>query len=444
MGRLITSLRRLGRQLRAWVDARPRLAWWSAFALVMGLAAWESAYWPLNDFPGATWHHDDPGIDVTACRAGAAAAGWPELAGFWRGPYIDGNPTFRPLSAWLFVAEYRLFGADDRLWCWVSIGLHLVATAAAFWAAGRLLGGSPTRRLAVGAGTALLAAGPGLADRHVHGWVLAWWPSQPDPLSLTCAWVLLAATAEHVRAAEAKAAAAARRWGALAVGAFLLGLCFKEMMYVAGLGACLLCARRRSVWPLLAALAAIGLAAFAYRSSLYGGRGGHSSDDLARLGRAVAGSWLALRSQAVAALPHVVLLGLGAALARGLARWRRAPFEGAVLGGVLWLVVGTALLGPPWESLFRDSAFGLLSLLAGAAMLWLLARAARVWPVPELLLLTLLVVAMGWSFPPVLAWHRYWAEAFMALTVVTALAQAAAQLAADPPGGAGATPIADA
>lgn len=405
--------------IAARLAARPRVLVWVAGALALGLAAWEASYWPRFGFPGATWHNEDPGIDVTACRAGAARAGWSEMLGFWRGPYIDGNPTFRPLSAWLFVAQQRLFGADDAAWCGVSIALHLLAMAALYWAAGRLIGGGPVRRAAAGLLSVGLAAGPLFADRYVHKWVLAWWPSQPDPLSLACGLVLLAAAAEHVRARAAGAPGTG--WAVLAGSAFLLGLCFKETTYAAGLGGCLLCLRERRAWPLLGALAGLGLGAYLYRSALYPGSPGHSAEEFRRLTRAAQVYLFGVREGAVSALPHFACLALGAAVAAVWRRRGRGVGEALGLGAVAWFFPLLVVVGPPTDKLFQQG-WSHFAYFAGAALLLVgLTRAARRWPGPELILVGLLVLVLGWSFPPLLAWHRYWWVAFSALLTTLAL-----------------------
>src|SRR5438067_627768 len=106
-----------------WLESNPRRAWSPAVLLVMALAAWEVSYWPIHDFPGALWHGHPRGEDIELGQARAAVAGWQEIAGYWTGRMIHGYPYYRPLPSCLFVAEYRIFGADDRRWAWVNIPL---------------------------------------------------------------------------------------------------------------------------------------------------------------------------------------------------------------------------------------------------------------------------------------------------------------------------------
>lgn len=408
------SVIRLVNAAADWSERHPRRAWLLALFLVLAVVTVEALRWPLADFPGAMWHHPNRGIDVEAVQAGAARAGWRELLGFWHGPYIDGNPTFRPLSAWWFTAQYHLFGRADRLWCWVSIVLHLGIAMLMTWAVAVWMEGRVLARLATGAGAAVLFGGPGMADRSVQQWALCWWPAQPDLLSLIWALLLLSWVVLHVRSGE-------RRWAAAALAAFAIGLCFKEMMYVAGLGACLLLVRHRDRWPLLGGLAVVGMGSFLYRSWIYRHAESHARDDAARLGRMVAADWGGRMADLGAALPHLVFLGLGACAGWAVGR-RRGRLLGWVTAGGLYLVLAMALLGLPTEPYFQSGLLVVGQLAGALALLWGFLRAARRWPVPELAVLTLGCVLIGLSFPPILAWHRYWATAFQSSLLAIALA----------------------
>src|SRR5439155_9225244 len=95
-------------------------------------------------------------------------------------------------------------------------------------------------------------------DRNIHYWVLAWWPAQPDLLSLLFGLPFLGCVALHIQTGQ-------RRWAYLAPILFFLSVCSKEMGYFAGIGGCLLLLRTPRRWPLLGLIALEGLALFGFR-----------------------------------------------------------------------------------------------------------------------------------------------------------------------------------
>ena len=398
---------------QAWIERHPWPAWVLTGLVVLAIVGIEVSYWPRNDFPAATWHHRPRGDDIELAQAAAARAGWWELAGYWFGRTIQGHGYYRPLTSWLFVGEYRLWGTDDRTWAWVNIFLHLGVVTALLWSAWALLEGSQAQRLLTGAGSALLLGAPGQADRTVQKWILSWWPCQSEHFSLLAGLCLLGAVALHVRAGK-------RGWAVLAVVAFAVAVFFKEMGFVAGVGACGILLRRPRSRALLGVLALEGLALFALRWAALQHAGGiANSPPTGRQGFIV---WAALADAgemfhqaspqlvAIAAGVMVALLAPRLARGRSLTRWERVA-----LGGVSYFVVAVITIGPPWEGLFQRTME--LTLFWGwhAAILVGLALAVRQWPIPELIGVYALSELAVSGFSATFGWYQYWGSAFGAL-----------------------------
>ncbi|HEU4752920.1 MAG TPA: hypothetical protein VFU47_07405, partial [Armatimonadota bacterium] len=83
--RLVSRVRKAWTFLSAWVERHPRRALLLALLLVLLPAAWETAYWPLHDYPGVTWHYSPRGYEVERIQAMAARATPPDLLHYWYG-----------------------------------------------------------------------------------------------------------------------------------------------------------------------------------------------------------------------------------------------------------------------------------------------------------------------------------------------------------------------
>ncbi len=402
----------LGRRCTAWCDARPRLAWAAALSVVLLAVGWETATWPLHDYPGALWHQSPKGDDIELGQANAARAGWPELLGFWRGRMLHGHGYFRPISSWLFVGEYRLFGTEDRLWSVFSILFHGAVALLLVWALAGALPGSRARRLSTGVLAALLFGAPWLADRDVQKWVIGWWPAQPEALSLVFGLLLLGSVARYIRSGD-------RRWAVAAPCCFFLAICTKEMGYVAGVGACLLLARHPRRWGLLAGLAALGITHFAYRNAVLGDVALHANGFRRESLLQAPGMILnQLATDCGGAWPHAALIGLGL----GAGALARRPLTDRVpLAAVTYLALGFLLFGPPWDQLFQTGASRLLGLVGLVLVLAGLARTVRRWPVAEWIGIYLAAYATTAGFPPSFPWYRYWWTVFGASVTAISL-----------------------
>lgn len=386
--------------------------------LVLSATAWEASYWPRHDYPGAMWHQQDRGEDIELGQDRAAAAGWRELLGFWTGPMLHGHGYWRPLTSWLFVAEYRLFGRDDRRWAAVNFGLTLALAAAVLYCAAAVFTGTTAMRLLLGSAAALLLLGPGAADRDVQRWTVGWWPCQPELISLLIGLGLL--TACRSTAVTGRAA-----W--LPCLLLAVGVCFKEMAYLAGIAGCAMLLRGRR-WHALAALAFTGIALYAYRGWALGELAGRvSGGDLSRVLRAGAGLFSSVPQDLAALSHHVLLWALCWTVLLPLRRrWSLLPRAAVATAGYLALAV--ALLGSPLEPAFQHG-LAALGRLAGLGVLAIgLWHAPRDWPLPELGLLALLSAAVAWSFPPVYGWYGLWLGTAGAMLQAAALYGAAAVL----------------
>lgn len=403
-------------RLAAWTEAHPRRAWTGALLLVLLLVGYETSYWPRVDYPRATWHHDPPGIEVEVVHAKAATAGWNELWSYWTGRIIHGNDYYQPLTSWLFVAEYRLFGTDNRAWTVLNVVLHPLFTLVLAWVTSLFVAGCRLRRLSAGVLAALLFGAPGLADRSIQEWVVGWWPVQPDILALLCGLLSMAAAYRYAEAPS--------RWlAAAAVGCFFLAVCFKETGYATGVGACLLLVRRRRAWNLLALLAGAGLLFFAMRWLALDRTMAFGTDNRpARIGANVL-HWLRGTQQelASAGLPALFLL-LSAAVAAGVRRAGRCGTgEAVLLTGALYLGVSWMVLGPPTDVLALSAHRSLTSLAAQVLALIGVALTLRRWPWPELGVVWTLNALLAACFLRVYGWHRYWSAAFGCMLLAMAL-----------------------
>lgn len=417
---LIDRLHAFLRRAEAWVEEHPRRAGLGALLLTLLLVAPEVAYWPLNDFPGASWHHPDPGIEIKVVQARAPMVGWKELAGFWYGRLIHGNEYYQPLTSWLFVGEYHLFGLNNRTWAIVNLGLHLGVVAALLWTGAVVSSGPLLRRLGIGVLAALFLAAPNLADRSIQAWILGWWPAQPDLLSALFGLALLASVTLYCRTGE-------RRWAVLAPFLFWVGVCFKETAYVAGVGACLFLLRQRKAWPLLAVLALQGVAMFLFRKWAIGAVGVDTPLYVARVGRHLRVQAMGTGSTLTSLTVPLFALAVCAVITWALRRsW--GPGARTLLAAAVYSGINFVWYGPPWEPGFMG---GIATLAAVAGFLLLaggVALACREWPIPELIVVWLLAWYFHWSFPPVLGWHGYWNSVFGSLVMATGVVTAAGWL----------------
>jgi hypothetical protein len=273
--------------------------------------------------------------------------------------------------------------------------------------------------LVAGALAVLLLAAPGLADREIQSWILSWWPCQNDTAALLPGLWLLGATAQYSRTFD-------RRWGAFALFSFALAVLFKEMGYIAGLGACLLLLRQRKAWGLLAVLAAEGVLLFALRwFALQHAGGVMSSPPTSRQGTTLRLFPALVEELLVQSALQFLALGVGIAavmLAARFLRGRTLVWEQSLaLGGITYLLIATLLIGPPQDPLFQYTFLLLLRWVWWGLVLAGILLAVRNWAIPELIGVFLLSVLAVSGYPPSYGWYQYWASVFAALLAATGL-----------------------
>lgn len=320
---------------------------------------------------------------------------------FWTGRFIHGNDYWQPLSSWLFVAEWNLFHDDNRKWTLLNLLLHPLCVLLLVPAGYVFASGTRAKRLTTGVVAALLFGGPWLADRTVQGWIVSWWPVQPEIFSLMAGISLLMATVAYDRIED-------RRFIPAILGLFFLGLCFKETTYTAGVGACLLLLRKPKRWPLLALIACFGISMFAYRYwALQGVLSSGTGSSTKHLVSAARGARFGVGYLFSASWVLLLLLPTMTAAMRKLRpQWGWA--EALVVSLALITLIGSAIFGPFWEGAIAEAFRAGTLIVAGALGLWGLLLALRRWPWPELTVVWLLNLALGWCFVRVHGWHHYW------------------------------------
>lgn len=388
-------------RLNAAAEAHPRRAWWGAILLVLLVVGCETAYWPLNHYPGALWHKSPKGLDIEIPQEKAAHITWPELWSYWTGGQIEGNGYYRPLTSWLYVGEYRLFGTDDAAWSNLNILLHLGVAVALLWFVALIRPGPLLARLGTGALACLFFGGPGFADREVHFWTIGWWPAQPENISLLCTLGMLGSVVLYTRTGR-------RLYAVLLPALLVLGICFKEMTYVGGIGAGLLLVRQRKQWRLLAGFVGLIGALLLFRHLVLPAGQGLllRPDHPTRFGNLAASQLMALRENftwpdAVTLLAALV----GTALIVQVSRrsWSRAAK--VALGLALYVAVGVTV--------FDVHTFSVGARVLGEALFFVavavtLVRTAARWPVAELTLLYLGACVVVAGYPPYFGWYRLW------------------------------------
>lgn len=411
--RLMTSARG-----RTWLNLAPA----AGLLLALALAGTESFYWWISDFPGAPWKLKDPGAEISIVfrRLPVMSAG--EIFAFWYGRAIHENDYYQPLSSWLMVAQYHWFERDHRRFMLISLAAHMLVCALLYWCTALFSSGSRAARAGSGVAAVLLFSGPLLADRVMYGWVLTWWPAQPDIFSLLFGLL-------HLIAVRCYASRPSRSLAAAALAAFVTAVLFKETAFAAGVGGCLLLLRRRRSWPLLAAIAASGIGLFVLRAYILGAwdRFGTASSP-ARVPGALLLQILELRPALVTVLIWAAIL------IPCLAAWfcQRSRFTGRLLyllsslpGILIFVAFFPSLNDPLLLPFLRHSAALILGAIWLAGLVWALRR----WPAPELLLFSFLCQYLSLSFAATFAWHRYWAHASVALLTAACVAPAALHLA---------------
>ncbi len=205
-----------------------RLVIGSVLAAVIGLLA--TAWGVFN--PAVLEHYSDSPDSVRITEWAERATGddmvrW--LTGRWI--HTDSPPYYRPLSSYLFWAEYLVFGRDFQGHVVISWLIHAAICVCLYLLAFRLFPGP--KRFAMA--TALLAValfnlrltptGPYWPVAPVAYAVVAWWPAQTDQMSLLPSLLALIALDRWLLREDPRGLAKAG-------GLWLVALLFKEMAIV--------------------------------------------------------------------------------------------------------------------------------------------------------------------------------------------------------------------
>ncbi|HEU4753131.1 MAG TPA: hypothetical protein VFU47_08480, partial [Armatimonadota bacterium] len=283
--------------------------------------------------------------------------------------------------------------------------------------------GPRLQRLAAAVVAGILASAPWFVDRDgVEKWTVAWWPAQPDLLSLFFGLLLLIAAVQYGRTGE-------RRWAVFAPVFFVVAVCFKETAYLAGIGACLVLLRKPARWRVLALLAVLGLALFAFRMWAIGdARAYGDGNDPARVLK-----WLRIMAEGFAPMLVTVWLPLlcllsGAGVWLALRR-RLGPGPATAAGTGVGLLMAVSLVGSPLEPVVQDAAVALFWLFIKAGVVIGILYSLRSWPLPELWLVWLAALLLARCFVPIYGWHFYWPNMLLAPLLGIGIATAASLLA---------------
>ncbi len=210
--------------------ARRREGWGLATALaVVAIGVW------IRFGPGliqtlnaprqvASWHgYDlDTGLIIDGLKS---VRSWGGTLAWWIGTWAGQVPFYRPLTSYVFWAEWHMFGEDERWYSIPTLAAHLAATLAFTFLIYRLV----TRRDARSSAAACLGAVVGgllftglllPGERGGVARVAEMWKNQPDALAacfafLSLAWYRMAVDGD-------------RRRAPVAVAFYLIGCGFKE------------------------------------------------------------------------------------------------------------------------------------------------------------------------------------------------------------------------
>jgi hypothetical protein len=169
--------------------------WWYLYVGV-ALAALSLGLTAEQVFDARTQEFFATNADSIAIAERAMAAQWSDIGKWWRGPWIQHEMYYRPLSSMLFFAEGQLFGMDFQRYCIVSWVANAANVVLLFLLGSSLARGSRKVRLVIGGLTGLLfllarhpeicqgIGNPTAPAARVTWSVMPWWPVQTDIFSM--------------------------------------------------------------------------------------------------------------------------------------------------------------------------------------------------------------------------------------------------------------------
>jgi hypothetical protein len=157
----------------------------AAVAGLMALAALPGAAWQTICRPAAapTWLTD---IDTGLIHDGLLrAAHFGDTLRWWSGPWVGQVPFYRPLTSYLFWAEWRLTGPAENGMFVAALLAQMAATALLSVLCYRLLrGAGPAAQMTAAIiGAALFS---GLLGNRSARLVAGYWKNQPDSMAAVC------------------------------------------------------------------------------------------------------------------------------------------------------------------------------------------------------------------------------------------------------------------
>jgi len=169
---------------------------WPYLCVAIALAAVSLGLTAEQVFDARTQEFFATNADSIAIAERAMAAQWSDVGEWWRGPWIQHEMYYRPLSSMLFFAEGQLFGMDFQRYCIVSWIANAVNVVLLFLLGASLARGSRKVRLVIGGLTGLLfllarhpeicqgIGNPTAPAARVTWSVMPWWPVQTDIFSM--------------------------------------------------------------------------------------------------------------------------------------------------------------------------------------------------------------------------------------------------------------------
>ncbi len=325
--------------------------WWYLYVAI-ALAAVSLGLTAEQVFDADTQEFFATNGDSIAIAEHAIAARWTDIGSWWRGPWIQHEMYYRPLSSMLFFAEGQLFGMDFQRYCIVSWVANAANVVLLFLLGASLARGSRKVRLVIGALTGMLfllarhpeicqgIGNPSAPAARVTWSVMPWWPVQTDIFSMLFGVLSLLLLDRYLMV---------KRNGYLvgAVVSFVAALLFKEMALCLPLMVPLLVLYRRRDKVLGVSAMCVGLAAvfYAVRTLAAPGASGLEYEG--------ARSLMKLAFYAVNQLSALVLTGewfpvlgsLGLLVIVLVMTWRRVEWVWTSLAVLVWLPVAGQLFG---------------------------------------------------------------------------------------------------
>lgn len=200
----------------------------AAIAVVIALSATAWGVFHPDVLAHYATSPDSVGIARWAQRADADA-----MLRWWTGTWIQADSYYyRPLSSYLFWAEWQLFGWHFQGYVVISWLIHAAICLCVYFLALRIFPGPGRLRVVTGVLAVLLVnvrlgpAGPGWPVLPVAYSVVAWWPAQTDQASLLLTLLALLSLDRWLQHED--------RRGILKAGAFwVTAVLFKEMAVIA-------------------------------------------------------------------------------------------------------------------------------------------------------------------------------------------------------------------